>query len=55
MTRLEVMEQLHEPVEVHLVSDIEKREVSVDIHGRRSLQNESTFRRRVVFGLQNSL
>jgi hypothetical protein len=24
------MEQLHEPVEVHLVSDIKKREVLVD-------------------------
>ena len=39
MTRSEVMEQLHEPVDVHLVPDIEKGEVLVDTRGRGSLQH----------------
>ena len=37
MTRLDVMEQLNEPVEVHLIPDIEKGEVLVDSRGRGSL------------------
>jgi hypothetical protein len=38
MTRLEVMAQLNEPVEVHLVPDIEKGEVLIDARGCGSLQ-----------------
>ena len=37
ITRLDVIAQLHEPVEVHLVPDIEKGEVLVDSRGRGSL------------------
>lgn len=37
VTRVDVMAQLHEPVEVHLVPDIEKGEVLVDSRGRGSL------------------
>ena len=38
MTRLEVMEELHEPVEVHLIPDVEKGEVLVDSRGQGSFQ-----------------
>ena len=38
MTRLEVMGQLKEPIEVHLVPDVEKGEVLLDSRGRGSLQ-----------------
>ena len=38
MTRLEVMEQLHEPIEVHLIPDVEKGEVLVDSRGLGSFQ-----------------
>jgi hypothetical protein len=38
MTRLDVMAQLNEPIEVHLVPDIEKGEVLLDSRGRGSLQ-----------------
>ena len=38
MTRLDVMAQLNEPVEVHLVPDIEKGEVLIDSRGSGSLQ-----------------
>jgi hypothetical protein len=37
-TRLEVMEQLHEPIEVHLIPDVEKGEVLVDSRGQGSFQ-----------------
>ena len=38
MTRLEVMEQLHEPIEVHLIPDVEKGEVLSDSRGQGSFQ-----------------
>ncbi len=38
MTRLDVMTQLAEPVEVHLVPDVEKGEVLIDPRGTGSLQ-----------------
>jgi hypothetical protein len=38
MTRLDVLAQLNEPVEVHLVPDVEKGEVLIDSRGRGSLQ-----------------
>jgi hypothetical protein len=38
MTRTDVMSLLNEPVEVHLVPDIEKGEVLIDPRGRGSLQ-----------------
>jgi hypothetical protein len=38
MTRLEVMQQLHEPIEVHLIPDVEKGEVLVDSRGQGSFQ-----------------
>jgi hypothetical protein len=38
LTREEVMGQLKESVEVHLIPDIEKGEVLVDSRGRGSLQ-----------------
>jgi hypothetical protein len=38
ITRLDVMAQLNEPIEVHLVPDIEKGEVLIDSRGRGSLQ-----------------
>jgi len=38
MTRLDVMAQLNEPIEVHLVPDVEKGEVLIDSRGRGSLQ-----------------
>jgi hypothetical protein len=41
MTRLEVMGQLKEPIEVHLVPDVEKGEVLLDSRGRGSLQREN--------------
>ena len=37
-TRLEVLGQLKEPVEVHLVPDVEKGEVLVDLRGEGSFQ-----------------
>lgn len=37
MTRSDVIEQLNEPVEIHLIPDIEKGEVLVDSRGRGSL------------------
>jgi len=40
MTRLEVMGRLNEPIEVHLVPDVEKGEVLLDLRGRGSFQNE---------------
>ncbi len=40
-TRLEVMGQLKEPIEVHLVPEIEKGEVLLDLRGRGSLQREN--------------
>jgi hypothetical protein len=41
MTRLEVIGQLKEPIEVHLVPDVEKGEVLLDLRGRGSLQREN--------------
>jgi hypothetical protein len=38
MTRLDVMAQLNEPIEVHLVPDVEKGEVLIDSRGRGTLQ-----------------
>ena len=38
ITRLEVLGQLKEPVEVHLVPDVEKGEVLLDLRGRGSFQ-----------------
>ncbi len=38
MTRLDVMAQLREPVEVHLVPDVERGEVLIDPRGAGSLQ-----------------
>ena len=38
LTRTDVMSLLNEPVEVHLVPDIEKGEVLIDPRGRGSLQ-----------------
>ncbi len=38
ITRLDVMAQLNEPIEVHLVPDIEKGEVLIDPRGNGSLQ-----------------
>jgi hypothetical protein len=38
MTRLDVMALLNEPIEVHLVPDIEKGEVLIDSRGRGSFQ-----------------
>jgi hypothetical protein len=40
ITRLEVMGQLNESIEVHLVPDVEKGEVLLDLRGRGSLQQE---------------
>ena len=40
MTRLEVLGQLNEAVDVHLVPDVEKGEVLLDSRGRGSFQNE---------------
>jgi hypothetical protein len=37
-TREEVIRQLKDPIEVHLVPDIEKGEVLIDPRGRGSLQ-----------------
>ena len=39
-TRLEVLGQLKDPIEVHLVPDVEKGEVLRDLRGRGSLQQE---------------
>jgi hypothetical protein len=38
VTRLDVLAELREPVEVHVVPDVEKGEVLVDSRGRGSLQ-----------------
>jgi hypothetical protein len=38
ITRMDVMAQLNEPIEVHLVPDVEKGEVLIDTRGRGSLQ-----------------
>jgi hypothetical protein len=38
MTRLDVLAQLTEPVEVHLVPDVERGEVLIDSRGTGSLQ-----------------
>jgi hypothetical protein len=38
MTRLDVLARLSEPVEVHLVPDVERGEVLVDPRGTGSLQ-----------------
>lgn len=38
MTRIDVMAQLNEPVEVYLIPDIEKGEVLLDPRGTGSLQ-----------------
>lgn len=39
-TRLEVLGQFKDPIEVHLVPDVEKGEVLIDSYGRGSLQIE---------------
>jgi len=39
MTRLDVMLELHDPVEVHLVPHIEKGEVLLDLRRKGSLQH----------------
>ena len=39
MTRLDVLSKLTEPVEIHLVPDVEKGEVLIDSRGRGSLQH----------------
>jgi hypothetical protein len=41
LTREEIMGKLKEPVEVHLIPDIEKGEVLIDPYGRGSLQTMS--------------
>jgi hypothetical protein len=38
MTRIDIMGLLNEPVEVHLVPDIEKGEVLIDPKGKGSMQ-----------------
>jgi len=38
ITRLDVIAQLNEPIEVHLVPDIEKGEVLIDTRGNGTLQ-----------------
>jgi hypothetical protein len=38
MTRIDVMAHLDEPVEVHLIPDLEKGEVLIDNSGRGTLQ-----------------
>ena len=40
MTRIEVIGQLQEPIEVHLVPDIEKGEVLIDSRASGSLQKQ---------------
>jgi hypothetical protein len=40
MTRLDVLGQLHEPIEVHLVPDFEVGEVLIDTRGQGSLQSQ---------------
>ena len=39
-TRLEVLGQFKDPIEVHLVPDVEKGEVLIDLRGRGSFQKE---------------
>lgn len=41
-TREEVIGELKEPIEVHLVPDIEKGEVLIDSHGTGSFQHDET-------------
>ncbi len=43
ITRSDVMAQLNEPIEVHLVPDIEKGEVLFDTRGSGSLQRIGDF------------
>ena len=43
MTRIDVLAQLGEPVEVHLVPDVEVGEVLVDPRGTGSLQGADSF------------
>ena len=38
ITRLEVLAQLNEPVEVYLIPDIEKGEIIIDTRGNGTLQ-----------------
>ena len=38
MTRVDVMAHLDEPIEVHLIPDLEKGEVLLDLHGKGSFQ-----------------
>ena len=40
ITRIEVLAQLKEPVEVYLIPDVEKGEVLLDQQGKGSLQRE---------------
>jgi hypothetical protein len=39
VTRLDIIGQLKEPVEIHVVPDLEKGEVLLDSRGKGSLQN----------------
>lgn len=39
MTRIDVLSQIHEPIEVHLVPDVEHGEVLIDPRGNGSLQS----------------
>ena len=38
LTREDIMGQLREPVEIHLIPELERGEVLIDPHGRGSLQ-----------------
>jgi hypothetical protein len=38
LTRLEIMDQLNEPTDIHLIPDLEKGEVLIDSRGRGTLQ-----------------
>ena len=40
LTRLDVIGKLHEPIEIHLVPDVEKGEVLIDTRGQGSLQRQ---------------
>jgi hypothetical protein len=42
MTREDVMAQIKEPTEVHLIPDIEKGEVLIDTRGKGSLQRSDS-------------
>jgi len=51
MTRIDVMAQLKEPIEVHLIPDVEIGEVLVDPRGTGSLQRQkmtTSLRRKVI-------